>query len=71
MRNFTRSQQGETMDAVAYRVYGKTQGITEQLLTLNTELHSHTVLPTGSIVKLLLPNEMPQTKIKTMLQLWN
>lgn len=61
--------QGETLDALCYRVTGQTAGIVEQALELNPGLAGYgAVLPHGTPVELPDVTEPPQ---KPMLQLWN
>ncbi|NBJ32242.1 phage tail protein [Serratia fonticola] len=63
------AQQGDTVDALCQRYYGKTQGVTEQVLKSNAGLADKgPVLPHGS------PVEMPdivQTETAQTLQLWD
>jgi phage tail protein X len=63
------SIEGDTVDKICQRFYGRTAGITEQLLQHNPGLASKgTVLPTGT--KLLLPEDAtPPTK--QTIQLWD
>lgn len=66
------TQQGETLDAFALRIYGRTQGVTERLLKINGKTASqHPVLTTNSKLWLLLPSEMPTTAEKPMIKLWD
>ncbi|MET4862090.1 tail protein X [Morganella morganii] len=61
--------QGETLDALCFRVLGQTAGVVEQVLELNPGLAGHgTVLPHGTPVELPDVAEQPQ---KTMIQLWD
>ncbi|MGR6871254.1 tail protein X [Pseudomonas sp. HK3] len=48
-----RSVQGETISSICYRYYGKTKGIVEQVLEVNSTLAEHgPILPIGTIVEL-------------------
>lgn len=61
--------QGETLDALCFRVLGQTAGVVEQTLELNPGLAGHgAVLPHGTPVELPDVTEQPQ---KTMIQLWD
>lgn len=63
------SIEGDTVDKICQRFYGRTAGITEQLLQHNPGLASKgPVLPTGT--KLFLPEDAaPPTK--QHIQLWD
>lgn len=61
--------QGETLDALCFRVLGQTAGVVERTLELNPGLAGYgTVLPHGTPVELPDVAEQPQ---KTMIQLWD
>lgn len=70
MKRVVRAHQGETLDALVYRVYGKTGGITEQALKLNRHLASQgPVLAEGTPVE--LPPAPPRQETKApKVQLW-
>ncbi|MEL7966893.1 tail protein X [Vreelandella neptunia] len=71
MNRTMRAHQGETLDALLYRVYGKTAAITEQTLQLNPGLASQgPVLQEGTLVTLPPPPETRETK-PPKIQLWN
>lgn len=59
---------GDTIDLICHRHYGRTDGVVEKVLTLNRHLENHgAILPNG--VKILMPTiEEPKTKQK--LKLW-
>lgn len=61
--------QGETLDALCFRVLGQTARVVEQALELNPGIAGHgAVLPHGTPVELPDVAEQPQ---KTMIQLWD
>lgn len=71
MKRTARAHQGETLDALLYRVYGKTAGITEKTLKMNPRLaEMGAVLPEGTSVALPPPPEVSETK-KPKIQLWS
>jgi len=58
MATETRTRQGDTVDLIAWRHYGRTAGTTEQLLDANPGLADHgPLLPTGTLVQ--LPDAAP------------
>ncbi|MDQ7733768.1 tail protein X [Halomonas sp. SpR1] len=70
MKRVTHAHQGETLDALLYRVYGKTADITEQALQLNPHLvNQGPILREGTPVTLPPPPDARATK--PPLQLWN
>lgn len=64
-----RTQQGETIDAICWRVYGRTTGITEKVLLVNPGLSDFgSVLPVGLLI------DMPDViddPVKKLIQLWD
>lgn len=63
------AHQGETLDALLYRVVGATAGITEQVLELNPGLADQgPILAEGTAV--LIPEAPPQTRRIETIQLW-
>lgn len=61
--------QGETLDALCFRVLGQTAGVVEQTLELNPGLAVHgAVLPHGTPVEL---PDVTEPQHKPMIQLWN
>ncbi|TRX75268.1 tail protein X [Pseudomonas mangiferae] len=53
MTTIVRSQQGDTLDRLCWRHYGRTAGITEQVLEANPGLaHLGPLLPTGHPISL-------------------
>lgn len=64
-----RTNQGETVDALCWRYYGRTQGAVEAVLQANPGLASHgLVLPQGQLVT--MPN-LPAPATKQLTQLWD
>lgn len=64
-----RSIQGDTVDRICQRVYGRTAGVTEQVLITNQGLADlGPVLPMGTLIT--LPEQAPQAE-SPMLQLWD
>lgn len=64
-----RTRQGDTVDAVCQRVYGRTAGITEAVLEANPGLADlGPVLPHGTVID--LPDIPPQPAVQRV-QLWD
>lgn len=64
-----RSIQGDTIDLICYRYYGKTAGVTEQVIEANPALvNIGPELPNGTEV--YLP-EQTATAEKTTISLWD
>lgn len=64
-----RAQQGETLDALCWRIYGRTAGVTEAVLAANPGLADlGPVLPHGQLVA--LPDQPPQPTAR-LVQLWD
>jgi phage tail protein X len=64
-----RSIQGDTVDRICQRVYGRTAGVTEQVLVANPGLADlGPILPMGTLIT--LPEQAPQAE-SPMLQLWD
>lgn len=65
------AMQGDTLDAVCYRVYGRTAGVTEAALEANTGLADlGPVLPIGTVITLPEPAAAVQPTT-TQVQLWD
>ena len=66
-----RANQGETLDALCWRVLGRTASVTETALAANPGLADlGPVLPLGTIVS--LPDDVQAAQIQTdIVQLWN
>lgn len=63
------AQQGDTVDQICQRYYGRTGGITEAVLEANPGLaDAGVILPHGKAVK--LPDIAPPAKTQTV-QLWD
>lgn len=64
------AQQGDTVDAICWRHYRQTAGITEQVLELNPGLSSiGPILPEG--YQITLPDQTPAPAAKQLIQLWD
>jgi len=64
-----RSRQGDTVDAICWRIYGRTAGITEQVLAANKGLAElGPVLPIGTVIT--MPEQIAPAE-KTMINLWD
>ncbi|MCE8015905.1 phage tail protein [Halomonas sp. MCCC 1A17488] len=64
------AHQHDTVDALCYRHFGRTQGITEQVLELNPGLATlGPVLPQGTAVR--LPDLTPTPQRPPAVQLWD
>ena len=64
-----RSIQGDTVDRICQRVYGRTAGVTEQVLIANPGMADlGPILPMGTLIT--LPEQAPQAE-SPMLQLWD
>ena len=64
-----RARQGETLDAICQRYLGRTAGVTEQVLALNTGLADlGVVLPMGTLIT--LPDTPTQPR-RPQVQLWD
>lgn len=63
--------QGDTVDLICYRYYGKTQGVTEAVLSANRGLADQgPMLPEG--LQILLPDyDTTQPAAAEMVQLWD
>lgn len=63
------AQQGDTVDALCWRYYGRTHGVTEQVLEVNPGLADvGTILPHGMAIE--LPDIAP-APVTPMIQLWD
>lgn len=62
------AQQGDTVDAICWRYYGRTQGIVEQVLQKNTGLADAAILPHGTAVEL---PEQASAAVAQTVQLWD
>ncbi len=65
-----RANQGETVDSLCWRVYGRTKGMNELVLEANPGLASlGAILPIGHQVE--MPDAAPQIVSKQVIQLWD
>lgn len=65
-----RSLQGDTIDQLCFRYYGRTQGVVEAVLAANPGLSALGVLlPHGTVVT--LPELSHTTGNKTVINLWD
>ncbi|MEJ2794374.1 tail protein X [Iodobacter sp. LRB] len=64
------ARQGDTLDEICFRVYGKTAGMTEAVLAANHRLADMgPVLTMGTVIE--LPDIRPPESKKTIIQLWD
>jgi phage tail protein X len=64
------ANQGDTVDAICWRLYGRTAGVTEAMLDANPGLADlGTILPHGTRVQ--LPEVAPQAEQRQMVNLWD
>lgn len=64
-----RAIQGDTVDRICYRIYGKTAGVTEAVYEANPGLADiGPIIPTGTLVKL---PEVTRQPTQATVQLWN
>ncbi|MCB4794256.1 tail protein X [Pseudomonas sp. NP21570] len=65
-----RAQQGDTVDAICWRHYGRTAGVVEQVLDANPGLADlGPVIPHGTQV--LLPEQAVRAEQRQMVNLWD
>ncbi|MEC5345076.1 tail protein X [Brenneria populi] len=63
------AQQGDTLDALCYRHYGRTQGVIEVVLTVNQGLAElGAILPHGTTVTL---PDIDTSPVSESIQLWD
>ncbi|WP_387464108.1 tail protein X [Photorhabdus sp. RM323S] len=60
--------QGDTVDLICQRYYGRTQGVVETVLSANNAICNTTLLSAGQLV--ILPDFAPQAH-DTIVQLWD
>lgn len=64
------ARQGDTVDLICWRFYGRTAGVTEAVLLANPGLADlGPVLPHGTPVT--LPDAPPQAEQRSMVNLWD
>lgn len=62
--------QNETVDEIAYRLFGRTKGLVELIYQNNPKLCQLPVkLPLGT--KIIVPDEPPQAAEKEQIKLWD
>lgn len=70
MASQTRSLQGDTLDAICWRHYGRTAGVTEAVLNANPGLADHgPVIPQATLIT--LPDDAPSAPTVKMVNLWD
>ncbi len=70
MPRTVRAHQYDTVDRICHRLYGRTAGVTEQLLQLNPGLAElGPVLPQGTLIR--LPERTQQPQRMRVVQLWD
>ena len=70
MANFVRTQQNDSVDALCWRHYGRTAGVTEAVLAANPGLADHgPVLPQGLEVN--MPEAQASVPQRQMVNLWD
>lgn len=64
-----RTLQGDTVDAICWRFYGRTTGMTEAVLLANPNLAERgAVLPAGLLIEI---PEIHSEPIRPLIQLWD
>lgn len=64
------ANQGDTVDAICWRYYGRTAGVTEAVLDANPGLADlGPVIPHGTAVT--LPDAAPQAEHRQVVNLWD
>ena len=65
-----RANQNDTVDALCWRFYGRTAGVTEAVLEANPGLADHgPILPQGLVVN--MPESQASAPQRQMVQLWD
>lgn len=65
-----RANQNDTVDALCWRFYGRTAGVTEAVLEANPGLADHSpILPQGLVVN--MPEAQASAPQRQMVQLWD
>ena len=65
-----RANQNDTVDALCWRFYGRTAGVTEALLEANPGLADHgPILPQGLVVN--MPEAQARAPQRQMVNLWD
>ncbi|EFB70340.1 tail protein X [Providencia rustigianii] len=64
-----RTIQGDTVDAICWRFYGRTMGMTEAVMLANPNLAEHgAVVPAGILIDM---PEVTSEPTRPLLQLWD
>lgn len=70
MATTVRAVQGDTVDAICWRHYGRTAAVTEAVLAANPGLAAHgPELPGGLLVQ--MPDQLPVAPQRQTVTLWN
>jgi phage tail protein X len=70
MTVIVRAQQNDTVDALCWRHYGRTAGVTEAVLVANPGLADHgPTLPQGLVVQ--MPETQTTSPKRQMVNLWD
>lgn len=70
MQVTVRAYQNDTVDAMCWRYYGRTAGVTEAVLEANPGLADYgPILPQGLVVK--MPQAQASTPQRQMVNLWD
>ena len=65
-----RAMQGDTLDQICWRKYGRTAGVTEAVLKANPGLADlGPIIPHGRLIT--LPDDVPQLKQQATVNLWD
>lgn len=68
--NIVKSVQGDTVDLICWRYYGRTAGVVEQVLEANHGLAElGPELPMGTLIR--MPDRPAQAANKKIVQLWD
>lgn len=68
--NMAMAQQGESLDALAWRIYGQqTSALLPQLIDINPEVLPHAILPQHYLVR--LPDQPVERTTRPTLKLWD
>lgn len=70
MSTVIRATQNETLDAICWRHYGRTNGVVEQVLEANPRLaDAGPIIPMGTLIT--LPPAPPAREDRQIIQLWD
>lgn len=66
------ARQGETISHIAYRVYGRSRGMVEAILTLNPGLcEQPALLPMGTVLRLPAQPQTQAVEALPVINLWD